>query len=474
MNNILNIDAKNELARRRLISFVELLKEDYRTQWFHMDIALQLQRLYSGEIKRLMLFVPPQNGKSTLASRYFPAWVFGKNPNTRIIHAAYGYDLVQGFSRDIQRVIDSPEYNAIFSNTILSGNSVNAETKKGYKRTVDEFEIVNANGSYYCSSVGGGITGKSCDLAIIDDPIKGAADANSKRIRDNIWNWYNGDLLTRIRNESKIVIIMTRWHSDDLAGRLLEKEPDKWTVVSYPAIKENNDNINDIRKIGEPLWAAEHSIDMLLDKQKTSPSIFASLYQQNPVIQGGNIIKTEWLQYINENELSKLIEQTPINFWIDTAYTDKTKSDPSGIIATCFVNGKLFILNAKKVHFEFPELISFIRTWVKDNGYTAASRIFIEPKANGLSVIQQLKNQTGLNVLRGKEPIGDKTTRIEVAAPTIESGKVYLKKDVWNEQFTNELSSFPSVANDEFVDLIGYAVDYHFNKIVPLRKLKVL
>ena len=467
ISNIPYSEIKKELARRRLISFVEYMKEDYKTQWFHRDIAIQLQRLYAGEIKRLMLFVPPQNGKSTLASRYFPAWVFGKNPNTRIIHAAYGYDLVQGFSRDIQRIIDTPEYYSIFENTTLNDNHVRANSSKGYKRTVEEFEIVNSTGSYYCSSVGGGITGKSCDIAIIDDPIKGAADANSKTIRDNIWNWYNGDLLTRIRNESKIIIIMTRWHVDDLAGRLLEKEPNKWTVVSYPAIKENNDNNNDIRNIGEPLWPNEHSLEMLLDKQKSNPSMFAALYQQNPVIQGGNIVKSEWFKYCDFEEFKKIKGDRPIDFWLDTAYTDKTKADPSGIIATCLVNGKMYIINAKKVHYEFPELIEFIKLWVKENGYTSGSRIFIEPKANGLSVIQHLKKQTGLNVLKGKEPKGDKTTRLEVAAPSIQADKVVLIKDIWNDSFISEICSFPSVAHDEYVDVIGYAIDYYYNKQTP-------
>lgn len=457
-NEIINSPAKIELANRRLISFVEYMKEDYRTQWFHRDIAKQLQKIYTGEIKRLMLFVPPQNGKSTLASRYFPAWVLGKNPNTKIIHAAYGYDLVQGFSRDIQRIIDTPEYYSIFNNTTLNESNVRTDSQRGYKRTVEEFEIVGATGSYYCSSVGGGITGKACDIAIIDDPIKGAADANSKRIRDTIWDWYNGDLLTRIRNDSKIIIIMTRWHNDDLAGRLLDKEPDKWTVVSYPAIKENNDNQNDIRKIGDPLWPEEHSLEMLEDKRKSNPSMFSSLYQQTPVIQGGNIVKSEWFKIV------ETVPKNTVTFFVDTAYTKKQTNDPTGIIATTFINGVIYILSAKKFFLEFPELVKTIQIWTQENGYTHASTIRIEPKASGLSVIQYLQNKTSLNVVNTPTPKDDKETRLNVASTSVESGKVCLLFGSWNEEFKNEVCNFPADNHDEYVDLLCYAVDYYLNR----------
>lgn len=444
--------AEISLCRKSLFEFTQSFYREYEFIWYHELIANKVQDVIEGKIKKLMLFVPPQHQKSTIASRCAPAWGLGYNPNFRIIHAAYGVDLVEGFSRDIQRIIDNEFYSNVFPETKLNESGKN----KTYVRTVEKWDIINKKGSYFCAGVTGGITGKPCDIGIIDDPIKGAQDASSETIRNRVWEWYLQDFRTRLHNDSRQIIIQTRWHSDDLAGRILEVEND-WEVITLPAIKEDYSNKEDKREIGEALYPGMHSLERLEEIKKLSPKNFAALYQQNPVIEGGNIIRLEWFKYTDKKPVLN------IDFWIDTAYTEKTKDDPSGIIATGFDGRYMYVINAKKVRFEFPELVNFIINWTKENGYTFSSKIHIEPKASGLSVIQQLTKETKLNIVRTKTPKEDKTTRLTVASPSIETGKVILINGTWNTEFIDEICGFPAKKHDEYVDLISYAIDYYFN-----------
>lgn len=441
------------LAKNELFEFVKSVYKHYEFIWYHKLISDRIQNVIEGNTKNLMLFVPPQHQKSTIASRAGIAWALGKNPNLRIIHCAYGSDLVEGFSKDIQRIIDSQFYNSVFENTVIGGN--------GYVKTVEKWEIKDKKGSYVCAGVGGGITGKSCDIGIIDDPIKGAESANSQTIRDKIWDWYLQDFRTRLHNDSRQIIIQTRWHDDDLAGKILKQEPEKWEVISLPAIKDFDSIIGDNRKEGEALHPSMHSLERLLEIKKLSPRTFAALYQQKPVIEGGNIIKSEWFNECELSYLQSLTKIPKIDFFLDTAFTKKTTNDPSGIIATTFIGNKLFILNASKVRLEFPDLIKYIETWTKENGYTNTSSIRIEPKANGISIIQVLKKSFNVVSINSKITTVDKETRLSCSAPFVESGKVYLVKGIWNDLFKDEICGFPNKKHDEYVDLISYAIDYY-------------
>lgn len=458
-NDLLKIEY--ELCRKSLFEFIQSINIEYKYIWYHKVIADKVQDVIEGRIKKLMVFIPPQHQKSTISSRCAPAWALGKNPNLKIIHAAYGVDLVEGFSRDIQRIIDNEFYQVVFPETKLNNSNIRTQSKN-YVRTVEKWEIVNKKGSYFCAGVGGGITGKACDIGIIDDPIKGAMDANSPTVRNKVWEWYLQDFRTRLHNNSKQIIIQTRWHNDDLSGRILDREND-WHVVSIPAIKEDNNSDYDIRNIGEALYPQMHSVERLNEIKQLSPRTFAALYQQRPSIEGGNIIKREWFRFITADEFKRIVRQPKIDYFLDTAFTEKTSNDPSGIMATCFYNGNLYIYGADKVRLEFPELIKYIQSYVTTHGYTYSSAVYIEPKANGKSVIQQLKRETKLNIIEGISPKESKETRLNVASPTIQSGKVYLISDTWNEDFINEICAFPAAKHDEYVDLISYAIEHYFN-----------
>ena len=468
---------QRELKRRRAFlsfpDFLDYMDDKYERQWFHTLIAQKCQELLLGKLgtNRLMVFVPPQHGKSELVSRKLPAWALGWNPQTKIVGTSYAASLAQSFSRSIQRIIDSPEYHEVFPATFLNSQNVSTDARRGYLRNIDIFETVGHGGFYKAVGIGGGLTGTPVDLGIIDDPVKDAMEAASPTYRERVWSWYTDVFTTRLHNSSKIVFVMTRWHEDDLAGRLLEREGDKWTVISIPAIREDLELKEDPRQIGEALWEERHSLERLREAEAQSPRTFAALYQQHPTIDGGNIIKREWFRHTSEAEFNRLHSTEPIVFFLDTAYTDKTDNDPSGIIATCKIGGDLYITHAEKVRMRFPDLVRFIPRYAAMHGYTRRSSIRIEPKANGLSVIDQLKETTGLNVVSTPTPRDSKETRLYAASPTVECGRVVLVDGIWNGAFEDEICGFPAKPHDEYVDILGYAIDYHIGN--PLKPIEL-
>lgn len=451
-------------------AYLSYIDPTYQMEWFHKVIATHCEKLLRGEIKRLMVFVPPQHGKSKIVSQAFPEWALGQNPDLRIVGCSYTIDLASQFSRSIQRTIDSKEYQALFPETYLNGSNVRTDTR-GYLRNVDIFEIVNHKGFYKAVGVGGGLTGTPVDIAIIDDPVKDALEAYSPTYRERVWDWYNSVLTTRLHNNSKQLFIMTRWHEDDLAGRILKAEPDDWTVLSIPAIceVENDGEFKSGRHIGDALWPERHSLEKLLKQQERSARMFTALYQQHPTIEGGNIVKREWFKRITQAEFNRIRDKEPMVFFIDTAYTDKTNNDPTGIIATCKIGNDLYITHGDKVHMKFPELVRFIPDYCRNHGYTARSSIRVEPKANGLSVIDQIKDITGLNITKTPSPKDSKETRLNAASPCVESGRVVLVDGAWNEAFIDEVCGFPTKPHDEYVDVMCYAIDYHLtNPFKPI------
>ncbi len=474
------LELERELHRRAAIErfpvFLDYTSPTYQRQWFHTLIAERCQALLQSKLptSKLMIFVPPQHGKSEIVSRKFPAWALGKNPYLKIVGTSYSAELAQQFSRAIQRTIDSTEYAEVFPDTFLNNSHNKSETARGWLRNVDMFETVGYGGFYKAVGVGGSLTGTPADLGIIDDPIKDALEANSETYRNRVWDWYTDVFLTRMHNNSKQILIQTRWHTDDLAGRLLEREGDSWTVVNISAIREDNKMTEDPRQLGEALWEERHSRERLLEIEQRSPRTFAALYQQRPTLIGGNIIKQEWFKHITFSEFNRLHHDEPIVFFIDTAYTDKADNDPTGIIATCKIGNDMYITHGEKVLMRFPELLRFLPRYVQQYGYTNRSTIRIEPKANGISVIDQMKETTGLNVTQTPSPKDSKETRLNAASPTIECGRVILVDGAWNEAFTEEVCGFPSKPHDEYVDVLCYAINYHItNPYKPIDRARV-
>lgn len=445
-------------SRDNFAYYMRFVNPQYDQQWFHKLIADKCQDLFDGKIKKLMIFVPPQHGKSTIVTQNFPAWCFGKDPNLKIAGCSYSSDLADKFCRELQRNIEWDDYKRIFNDIKIGGD--------GYVKTLNMFEINNSKGFYKSVGVGGGITGTPVDIGIIDDPIKDAMEAFSQTYRNRVWEWYLSAFLTRLHNESKQILMMTRWHDDDLAGRILKHEGDEWEVISLPAVKENDKCEYDIREIGESLWENRHSLERLLAVEKRSPRTFSSLYQQRPTTESGNIVKREWLEtnIISVDRYNSISKNKAPQFFIDTAFTKDNNNDPSAIISCIEIDGHLYIRAGKKVRYEFPEFIRFIKTWTQENNYHNGSAIRVEPKANGLSIIQQLRSETSLNVTNTPTPTESKETRLNAASMAIECGRVILVDGAWVDEFIDEVCGFPAKPHDEYVDLICYAIDYMQNK----------
>jgi predicted phage terminase large subunit-like protein len=455
-------------ARKCFSVFLNYANHNYDRQWFHTLIADKCQDLYEGKIKKLMIFVPPQHGKSEIVSRSFPAWALGKNPSLKIVGSSYSSDLASGFSRSIQRCIESDEYERLFPKTKIPGKGSRVPN---HIKNVDYFDVIDTGGFYKAVGVTGGLTGTPVDIGIIDDPIKDKIEAYSVTYRERVWDWYLNVFLTRLHNDSKQILIMTRWHDDDLAGRILKLEGSEWDVVVLPAIKEKTGISEDHRNEGEALWEAKHSLERLRAQERRSKRTFASLYQQQPSVEGGNIVMADWFRKISLSQFMAIKGDATMHFFLDTAYDEKKKktdNDPSGIIAVCRIQHRLYIYAAQKVWKKFPDLIRFLPEWVKAHEYKKKSTLRIEPKANGKSVVQQLQDSTDLNVTETPSPEDSKETRLNTNSAKIECGRVVLVEGDWNQEFIDEVSMFPSVTHDEYVDILNYAIDYLLNDEVDI------
>jgi len=260
---------------------------------FHFAYYEVLTRFAMGEIKKLMITMPPQHGKSEGATRRLPAFVLGQDPDKRIAIVSYNSIKARKFKRELQRIMDDDRYYELFPQTLLAGQASYQEQgrrSRNYARNSDECEIVGYQGSFKTIGVGGSLTGEPVDMLIMDDLYKDASSAWSPVIRQNVADWYDTVASTRLHNDSQQLLVFTRWHMEDLAGRLLEQEgvydpienPQGWLLVSFPAIQNRPPSEQDPRAEGEPLWPERHSLEKLLEIKGRSPTVFESLYQQNP------------------------------------------------------------------------------------------------------------------------------------------------------------------------------------------------
>ena len=279
--------------REDLLSFTRHTLPSFTPAPFHVAYYEVLTRFAMGEIKKLMITMPPQHGKSEGATRRLPAFVLGQDPDKRIAIVSYNATKARKFNRELQRIMDDDRYYELFPQTLLAGQASYQEQGKrsrNYARNADECEIVGYQGSFKTIGVGGSLTGEPVDMLIMDDLYKDAASAWSPVIRQNVADWYDTVASTRLHNDSQQLMVFTRWHMEDLAGRLLEQEgvydpidnPQGWMLISFPAIQNKPPSELDPRAEGEPLWPERHSLTKLLEIKERTPTVFESMYQQNP------------------------------------------------------------------------------------------------------------------------------------------------------------------------------------------------
>ena len=416
--------------------------------WHLEAIAYQLERVRRGEIKRLIINMPPRSLKSMTASVAFPALVLGHDPTRRIICVSYSGDLAKKHANDFRAVLEAPWYRSVFPTARI-----------GQKDSETEIELT-ARGSRLATSVGGTLTGRGGDLIIIDDPLK-PDDAYSEIKRNAANGWFKNTLLSRLddKRTGAIIIVMQRVHMDDLTG-FVTSQSDEWEVLNLAAIAEVDEVIQisntkvHRRRVGEALSPVREPLSVLENmKLQLGSDAFSAQYQQMPVPPGGAIIKRHWIKRYAELPLQRecsLILQS----W-DTASKGGPENDFS-VCTTWFIShsGRWYLIDVWRKRVDYPELKAAVRSLSSEH---AANRVLVEDTGAGTSLVQELLGE--VDGILAVKPDCDKTTRMSVVSAKFESGLVFLpERAPWLADFEAELFAFPGSRHDDQCDSVSQAL----------------
>ena len=393
-----------------------------------------------------MVLMPPRHGKSEIVSLRFPCWYMAKHPEDYIVQAGYAESIALTHSRRARDVFISPEMVRLFPDIHHRPERPGQEVVVPERQAAHEWGT-KQGGSYYAVGIGGGLTGRGFNLGIIDDPVKDEEEASSQTIRDKVWEWYKTVFRTRAQPDAAIILVMTRWHQDDLAGRLLKQSQedlgaDQWTILHFPAIHE-----------GQALWPDRYPLSALETiRSSIGGRAFESLYQGNPTIAAGQIIKREWWKYYKEPpKFNRTIQS-----W-DTAFKDKQQNDYSVCTVWGEAQNGYYLLDVWRAKVEFPELKRVSQALYERD---LPDLVLVEDKASGQSLVQELQRNTRIPVLPVKVD-SNKIARANATTPMIEAGKVYLPESApWLFDYIEELSAFPNAEHDDQVDSTTQALSF--------------
>lgn len=456
-------------CRKHFFYFVQtfwdvIIKERPVFNWHIPYLCEELERLSDCIVHRqpkpydLIINIPPGTTKSTIVTIMWPVWLWTLDPTIRIITNSYSGGLSLEHATKSKDIILSDKFQRLFPNIQIRRDK---SGKQNYENTETGFR--------YATSTGATITGFHAHVIINDDP-QNPKQAESDQMRIQA-NEHTKTLSSRKVDKANtpVVTIMQRLHEDDVTGYLLKKKGENIRHICLPA--EDCDDV-------KPSDLRERYVDGLLDPVRLSRAVldeaktdlgsrgYAGQYGQSPVAAGGNIIKESWFKRISQAEFKALRFHEPMHFFLDSAYDEqqaKSDNDPSGIIATCRIGNNVYVTNAKKVWKDFPDLIAFLPEFLYANDYTGESSLRIEPKANGKSIVQVLERETTLNVTETPTPTDSKAVRLHAVSPKIECGRCWLVEGDWNEEFIDEVCGFPNKTHDEYVDILGYALNYHLS-----------
>ena len=408
---------------------------------FHKFLANKIQTFVETETGNpydiLVLSCPPQHGKSLTVTETFPSWYVGKYPDRRCIIACYNDDFAGKFGRRNKGKIDE-----------VGQFIFNIKLKKSSDR---DMEIANHSGSIITRGIMSGITGNSGDLIIIDDPIKNRQEADSQTYRERLWEEWQNSIKTRTQAGTKIIIIQTRWHEDDLSGRVIREEPNV-EVINIPVEADADDILG--RPIGDALcpeigkgneWLQAFKQSYLKDPNGGGTRAWNALYLGRPTSAEGNIFKREWWQYYNK--LPENIQFLGIS--VDATFKDNDTSDFVAIEVWGKLNSDYYLIDLIKRRMDFPETLRAIR-YMADK-YPNKHSILIEDKANGSAIISMLRHEIGgIIAITPKE---SKVARANAITGIVEAGNVYLPEYAdFTGEFVEEFASFPNGVHDDMVD----------------------
>ena len=438
---------RSEAARNDLIEFCRAMQPDYKVGKHHRILANLLMDIAEGKKDRICVNMPPRHGKSQLVSIYFPAWFIGRYPNKKVLMVSHTTDLAVDFGRKVRNLIDSDSYRKIFPTVYLAADSKSA----GRWNT-------NAGGEYFACGVGSALAGRGADLLLVDDPHNEQDIINGNfDVFDKAYEWFTYGARTRLMPGGRVAIIQTRWHLDDLTGRVLKdmhnENADQYNVVEFPAILEIKDK--ETSKITEKaLWPEFFDIPALL-RTKASMPVFQwnAQYQQNPTAEEAALVKREWWQ-IWEKDSPPSCEYIIMS--LDAAAESHNRADFTALTTWgVFLNEELnayhlILLNSIKKRLEFPELKTLAleewKEWEPDS-------FIVEKKSAGTQLYQELRRM-GIPVQEytPHRGTGDKMARLNSVADIVRSGLCWVPETRWAEEVVEEIAGFPFVSNDDLVD----------------------
>jgi len=444
----------------------------------------KLMAVEHGGIKRLMIFLPPRHSKSENSTIHFPAWYMLRNPEKRVMVLSYSATLAQDFSRRTRAIVR--EFGPKLFGIELSDESA----------SVEQWSLKGHFGMYVGAGIGGGITGRGSALTVIDDPVKSPEEANSPTYRQRAWDWYISAVYNRLDPGGAIVLTMTRWHEDDLAGRLIremENGGDQWEILRLPAIAEDKEDVLG-RRAGEPIWPTRYGLPELERIRKVSgPYVWNALFQQRPQALEGGAFKATWFKWYTRNQVTFdrgkeqwVFADEPMRLFqgVDPAISEKTSADDF-VVFTIGVTptNKIVLLDVLHDHIEFTEqprvIVSKYQEWMPE-------RVGIETNAYQMA-LKQAVVKDALVPVKGLHHSGDKYTRIMTMTPYFENGQVYCRAALddepgWTDQtrlpgvrihtkfrkfYEQAVTYGPKAAHDDILDALQNCFDLAKPQVVP-------
>lgn len=391
-------------------------------------LCRHLEAIERGDIDRLMIFLPPRHGKSQLATVRYPVWRMQRDPTLSVIVGAYNQSLSESFSRQSRRI----------------ARGVLALDEE--RQSVTEWQTAQG-GVFRAVGVGSGVTGKGADLIVVDDPVKSREEAGSPAYRERVWNWYKDDLYTRLEPDGAIVLIMTRWHEDDLAGRILKSEDAaSWTVVNLPALAEEGDALG--RAPGEPLWPARFDAPAL-ERIRTvlGTASFISLYQQRPTAQEGGLFQRDHF----EITAAAPTHAPRVRYW-DKAGSQDTGDYSAGVLLACDGDGVYYVEHVVRGQWSALARERIIRQTAQSDGVGVPVWVEQEPGSGGKESAEATIRALAGWMVYADRVTGDKYTRAQPFAAQTQARNVKLVRGAWNAAYLDELTVFPNGRNDDQVD----------------------
>lgn len=452
---VLDALCRQELGAFIERSFVELnAGEVFCPNWHFEALAYQLMRVARGEIRRLLITLPPRSLKSLSASIAFPAWLLGRDPTRRIVAVSYASDLATAHANSFRNLVSAPWYRALFPGTRIDpAKDTETETR------------MTAGGYRLTTTIGGSLTGRGGSVFIIDDPMK-AADAASEAARARVKAWFDETLLSRLdhKKTGAIILAMQRLHVDDLAGHVLRKGD--WEHLDLPAIAEHPMTVATgptstyRRQAGELLHPARED-QAALDELKAAmgSAAFAAQYQQRPVPLSGNMIKWSWFRMCDAPPSGKSARVQVIQSW-DTASKPHELADYSVGVTAILDRDDIYIIDVIRKRLDYPDLkrtvIDYAQRWKADS-------VLIEDKGSGMSLLQDLCYGSVPTI--AITPEGDKIVRMSTCTAQIEAGQVHLPSAAaWLPDFRTELLAFPYGTHDDQVDALSQLINWNRTK----------